>query len=246
MILNPIHHASVDSTQARALAALEAGSANHGDLHVAQAQLAGRGRRGTPWHSPAGSGLYASAIILFPRAVVAPGAWTAAGALALLDVIVPAGALDVHLKWPNDLVDSQGSKLAGVLAEARPHGKGGTAMILGMGANVSATQFPADLLAERPVTDLAQLGAKTTPEEVLASLIPALGRRLDQALEHSPSLSADFQAALTLGEEPLRVETPQGVLHGQLESLDLEGELVLQSGSGPKRIRVEHVTAIAT
>ena len=244
MKLRPIQHGSVDSTQARAWAAIDDGSAAHGDLHIAHSQQEGRGTRGASWHSPGDSGLYASAIILLDERSLAPGAWTAAGSLALLDVIVPAGALDVRLKWPNDLIDADGAKLAGVLAEARPHGPSGTAVVLGMGVNVGATQFPGELLRERPVTDLARLGVDLSPKDFQQRLVATLGQRLDQAKEQAPSLSADFCAALALGKTGLRVETPQGAIHGDLEALDLAGHLVVVTSEGSQRIRIEHVTAL--
>ncbi len=249
MILRTIRHGLVDSTQARAWAAVEDGSARPGDVHVATAQEAGRGRRGTRWHSPAGPGLYLSAIVHLPGPAVAPGSWTAAGALALLDAVVPAGAGSVRLKWPNDLVDEQGAKLAGVLAEARPSPpsspSGGTTVVLGLGLNVGPMVFPAELEAERPVTDLVRLGCgqagQLDGEALLRGVLASLTVRLDQAETRSPSLSLDFLAALTLAGRRVRVETPQGLVHGLLLGLDLLGQLRLETSDGQRGFPVEHV-----
>lgn len=256
MILRAIRHGLVDSTQARAWAAVEDGSARAGDVHVATAQEAGRGRRGTRWHSPSGPGLYLSAIVHLPGPAVAPGSWTAAGALALLDAIVPAGARSVRLKWPNDLVDGRGAKLAGVLAEARPSPpagrptslRGGTTVVLGLGLNVGPMEFPPELEEERPVTDLVRLGCwpagQQDGEALLAAVLASLALRLDQAETRSPSLSLDFLAALTLAGRRVRVETPQGVVHGLLLGLDLLGQLRLETGAGTLAFPVEHVGAL--
>ena len=82
MKLRAIQHADVDSTQARAFAAITDGTARDGDVHVASSQSAGLGRRGRSWFSPPTGGLYASVILLQDGPPSAPGAWTAAGALA--------------------------------------------------------------------------------------------------------------------------------------------------------------------
>lgn len=244
MNLRAIRHDLVDSTQARAWASVEDGSAQSGDVHVASSQSDGRGRRGTRWHSPQGPGLYLSVVILLPGPTVAPGSWTAAGALALVDAAVSAGAADVLLKWPNDLVDSRGAKLAGVLAEARPRQGGGTAIVLGLGLNVGPMTFPPELEAERPVTDLGRLGGRQDLESLLASTLSSLGVRLGQAASRAPSLSLDFLAGLTLAGADVRVETPQGSQTGRLQGLDLQGALELQTADGPCRFAVEHVSAL--
>ena len=61
-----IEHGTVDSTSERAFAALACGEARHGDVHVATAQTAGRGRRGASWSSAKDAGLYMSVVWLPP------------------------------------------------------------------------------------------------------------------------------------------------------------------------------------
>jgi BirA family biotin operon repressor/biotin-[acetyl-CoA-carboxylase] ligase len=82
---------------------------------VANAQSAGRGRQGRSWASPAGAGLYASAV-LRPAEHALPLLTIAAG-VAVADGIHAATGLVPDLKWPNDVFVG-GRKVAGVLAEA--------------------------------------------------------------------------------------------------------------------------------
>ena len=243
MSLRLIELGQVDSTQARAWAAVEAGEARSGDFFVAQGQSAGSGTRGRSWHSPEG-GLFASLVQFLPQAPSGPGAWTAAGALAILDVAAPAGALDLRLDWPNDVVDAKGAKLAGVLAELRP-GTEGMVLVLGLGLNVGPCDFPAELLAERQVSDLHAQGCRIAPHELREQLAFSLDNRCRQAAQRSAALSADFRQALGLGLAEVRAEGPKGSPSGCIESLDLWGELCLRPESGPlQRIAVEHVTAL--
>src|SRR5262245_39626500 len=94
-------HEVVDSTNERALAAVEAGEAQDGDVHVAREQTRGRGRLGRVWESPAGQGLYLSYVHLpEPPAPPAPALTQAAG-LALLDLVRSLGVAGARLDWPN-------------------------------------------------------------------------------------------------------------------------------------------------
>ncbi|HVS19810.1 MAG TPA: biotin--[acetyl-CoA-carboxylase] ligase, partial [Planctomycetota bacterium] len=113
-----LHHEIVDSTNERAFAALAAGTALHGDVHVARGQTAGRGRRGARWVSSAGEGLFASLVLLpAPPAPPAPAITMFAG-LALLDALHELGLVRARLKWPNDVVVGD-AKLGGCLVESR-------------------------------------------------------------------------------------------------------------------------------
>jgi len=107
-------YADVPSTNDLAAALAERGTPE-GCVVVANAQSAGRGRQGRSWASPAGAGLYASAV-LRPAEHALPLLTIAAG-VAVADGIHAATGLVPDLKWPNDVFVG-GRKVAGVLAEA--------------------------------------------------------------------------------------------------------------------------------
>lgn len=112
--------ARTGSTNVDVLELGRAGEAE-GIVVVADAQTAGRGRRGRSWQAAPGDALLVS-VLLRPPALVA-GLVTAALALAAHEATLNAGvsAEDVGIKWPNDLVatgEEPGRKLAGILAEA--------------------------------------------------------------------------------------------------------------------------------
>src|SRR3954462_7216769 len=86
MQFRTIRHGVVDSTSERAFTAVAEGSAKHGDVHVAVAQTAGRGRQGGRGHSGGGDGLYASIVLLPEVELSAAGATIAAG-LAVHDAV---------------------------------------------------------------------------------------------------------------------------------------------------------------
>ena len=117
---------------------LEAGKqgAPHGTGLAAQAQTAGRGRRGHKWDSTAGNLLLS--IVLRP--CVNPAKYSglaAVSGLAVLEALEKQGLADeIGLKWPNDLVARE-RKLGGILVEAARDNKGKPFAVCGIGVNVN-------------------------------------------------------------------------------------------------------------
>jgi len=104
-------------------------------LVFARDQIGGRGRYGRPWFSEPG-GLYAS-ILLTEYDPDIP--YSMLVSYALFQVFRKLGAT-VSLKWVNDVLCRNGSKVAGVLTE---EGEGCT--VIGMGVNVNNRGFPSVL-----------------------------------------------------------------------------------------------------
>lgn len=116
---------------------------------VACAQTAGRGRMGRSFHSPAGTGVYVSAL-LHPRVGAAEAALlTAAAGVAAARAVEELCGKKVSIKWINDIfVD--GKKVAGILAEAATAGADPAApayVVIGAGFNVCDPEggFPPEL-----------------------------------------------------------------------------------------------------
>lgn len=95
---------------------MEAEKVADGTVLLANEQVAGKGRLGRQWVSPAGSQLIFSVLIL-PDSLDHLGTLPLAAGLAVTDSV--EGAV---LKWPND-VQIDGKKLCGILAEAGPVGE---------------------------------------------------------------------------------------------------------------------------
>ena len=89
--------------------------ASHGTLVVAERQVSGRGRRGRPWHSPEGSGIWMS-ILLRPQIhPMSASMLTLVAAMAVYDAI-SSRVEGCAIKWPNDIV-IDGRKVCGILTE---------------------------------------------------------------------------------------------------------------------------------
>lgn len=152
-----LHLRRVDSTNARARELAVAG-APHGTLVTAAEQTAGRGRQGRLWSAQPGRGLLMSLLLRdWPRLL------PLAAAVAVAETVGEAAAI----KWPNDVL-VRDHKIAGILAEGRPHDGW---MVLGVGLNVAVRphELPPDVRETA-----ATMGLE--PSEVEPTLARFLGR----------------------------------------------------------------------
>lgn len=236
-------HEEIDSTMRRA-GERAAGGCPEGVAVLADVQSAGRGRRGRDWSAPAGTSLLCSLVLrpatdqpLLPLLGLLAGVALAGCAAA------HAPAVDVALKWPNDLL-LDGRKAAGVLLEAGP----GEAVVLGIGLNVDwrGVARPAHL---GEVTSLAE--AAGTPVDrwrLFAALVGVFGNRY-AAWRANPLAFLDEyrQRCATLGRR-VRVALPAAgeALVGVAETVSESGALVVREESTGRRHEVhagdvEHV-----
>ncbi len=157
-----VYHRETDSTNNRAKS-LAASGAPEGTVVIAEAQTGGRGRKGRTWFSPPGEGVYLS-VILRPAIspVEAPKITLIAGIAAAEAVLAEVPGLDVHIKWPNDLLVGR-KKAAGILTEISSDMDEVGFAVSGMGLNVNTRSFPRDV------------------RDIATSLALETGRTLDRA-----------------------------------------------------------------
>lgn len=156
---------ATDSTNRRLLEAAEC----HGAVLVAEYQDSGRGRRGNTWISPVASGICLSLGWRFDTVPAGSAAISILAGAAVARALHRAGARDVALKWPNDLVCG-GGKVGGLLIESRAQFGGAMELVIGVGINV---RLPAELHVtgdNRPV-DLVACGAGMPSRNELAAFL---------------------------------------------------------------------------
>ena len=224
----PLWFAEVSSTSDVALTLAERG-AGEGRLVIANVQSAGRGRHGRAWASPAGAGLYLSAVLRpLPHAV--PLLTIAAG-LAVAGGIEAATGLSPRLKWPNDIYIGD-RKLAGMLAEA-----GADFVILGIGINVLPAAYPPDIAA-RATSLEGELGRAVDRGLLLAECLVSLAARYEGLQRGEAAAIVDAwrqRAASTLGRT-VRWDAAGRAREGVAENIDATGALIVRTSSGPVRL----------
>lgn len=102
---------------------------------LAEAQTAGRGRRGKTWVSPFGTNLYISLYWPLNEGINGAMGLSLVVGIALANALKQLGLPQVGLKWPNDVYAS-GKKIAGILVDIESRQDGGIDCILGMGINL--------------------------------------------------------------------------------------------------------------
>ena len=149
---------------------------------LAEQQTGGRGRRGRDWASPLAANLYLSLSRRFGGGLARlPGVSLVAG-VAAAEALHGLGFPGVRLKWPNDLVVTDGSglrKLGGLLVEGGGEAAGPARAVLGLGLNVAMPPSAATAI-DQPWVDLAGLAGGAAPSRnrlaagLLGHLLPAL------------------------------------------------------------------------
>jgi BirA family transcriptional regulator, biotin operon repressor / biotin---[acetyl-CoA-carboxylase] ligase len=204
-----LHLRATTSTNDRARELAQAG-APHGTLVTAGEQRAGRGRQGRTWSAPAGRALLLSLVLRD-----APALLPLAAALAVAEV---AGA-DARIKWPNDvLVDER--KVAGILAEGRPH-EGWAVLGIGLNVAVRIDELPPELHGSAGTLGLAPSDLEPTLMRLLAALEQVL------ALDATALLSAYRDRDALRGRE---ISWAGG--HGRAGGIDGAGRLVVELPGG--------------
>lgn len=163
------YYAQVNSTQDIAQQWLREG-AEAGAIVIADEQFGGRGRLGRHWSTPPGVALAVS-MILYPSRAALPQV-TMLGALAISELLDEFGAVDVAIKWPND-VRLNGRKVSGVLPEVVWEGEKLLGVTLGMGINVR-NDFSGSPLAHTAISIEDALNAQFNRVDLLEILVTRL------------------------------------------------------------------------
>jgi len=233
----------VDSTNDLAKE-LAANGAVEGTVVVAETQMAGRGRLGREWISPAG-GLWFSVVFkpgLKPAETVR---LVFVAGLAVAEVLRELYGLRVETRWPNDVLVN-GRKVCGILTEMNTTGETVNFVVVGIGVNANfdvEKVFPESL--RKVATSLAnELNRKVRLEELFRALLQRLENIYERFIREgfNPVLEEWRKYAGFLGHR-VEVTSQTEKLHGLALTVDQDGALVLKLEDGTlKRIFVGDVS----
>jgi BirA family biotin operon repressor/biotin-[acetyl-CoA-carboxylase] ligase len=238
---SPLFFTTIESTNDVA-AALAGTPDGPGTVVIAEAQTAGRGRRGHSWFSPAGAGLYVSVVLEPARARTAPeratSLLTLSAGVALAEAVERITGLSPAIKWPNDLLIGR-RKLGGILAEAvaAPTAKPVSSVVLGYGINVSAAAYPPDL-SDRATSLESELGRPIDRAALCAETLAALAARYRDLLDAQFDAILDAWRARAPGSRGAAVawDAPGGARTGTTAGVDEMGALLVRRGDRVERI----------
>lgn len=223
---------NTDSTNADAIALAERG-APHGTVAAADAQSAGRGRRGRSWQSPAGVAVYFTILLRPEFSPNKASMITLVMALSAAEAVEEVCGLSAEIKWPNDIV-IHGKKVCGILTEMSV--KPGTGaieyVVAGVGVNVNQAQREAfsPEIRECATSLLLEGGCVYSREELLRKILERFEENyetFEQAMSLQPLKDA-YEARLAGMGGAVRVLDPAGEYTGISRGINSEGELLVE------------------
>ncbi|MBI5918835.1 MAG: biotin--[acetyl-CoA-carboxylase] ligase [Nitrosomonadales bacterium] len=214
-----------------------------GSVLAVEWQSAGRGRLGRTWHSGLGNALTFSLLWRFDCGLAALSGLSLAAGLAVARALERLGIADARLKWPNDVLGPDRAKLAGILIEAQGDMLGPSAVIIGIGLNLS---LPEDVLrqVDQPVTCLSRMGARPERNRLLAVVLRELAEVLDGFAAHGfTPFRAEWERRHAAQDGEVRMLMPDGVsLPGIARGVAADGALRLETANGERQINSGEVS----
>lgn len=215
----------VDSTNDEARA-LVAEGAEAWTVIVAEAQVAGKGRFGRTWASPAG-GLYLS--IILPEKMERFPLLNMVASLSVVDALAHWD-MDASVKWPND-VHVRGAKVAGILVEGLVGPEAYWAVVgIGINSDLDLESLPTPVRAQA-TTLRHELGRDVDNGELLEELLAAFRGWGGQLDEPSRLVNVYASRCSTLNHH-VTLETGEGLVRGRAVSIRTSGALVVRTDSG--------------
>ena len=214
----------IDSTNTQAKRLLAEDEAACPALLVANEQSAGRGRQGKSFYSPADSGAYFSLVLKPEVSLQNAVSATTAAAVAVCRALERLTDAAPQIKWVNDVYLGS-SKICGILTEAVTDFESGTvsAVIIGIGVNVSTLKFPDD------IPNAGSLGKKIKRAELIAAVTDEL---IKIAFCSSTEYIDYYRAhSMLIGRKICFIENGRATAATALE-IDGRGGLVVKTENG--------------
>jgi BirA family transcriptional regulator, biotin operon repressor / biotin---[acetyl-CoA-carboxylase] ligase len=216
------------------------------DFLTAEHQSAGRGRRGRSWLAPPGGAICLSWSWCYEGMAAQLGALSLAVGVAVLRALASQGIHGVQLKWPNDLVTTQG-KLGGILIEMRSESAGPVQVVVGLGLNVALgpdVRERIDASGNRAV-DLQQLAIAAQPVARNALVAALLHHGVAVMREFAQGgfapLRDEYGVADSLRDRPVRI-AGGSIEAGIARGVDMDGALRVEHAGTIHRIMAGEVS----
>lgn len=225
------------------------GGAPGGSVIAAELQTMGRGRQGRVWHSGLGNALTFSLLWRFDCGLSGLAGLSLAAGLGLIRALQSLGIKGASLKWPNDVLGPNG-KVAGILVEAQGDMLGPSAVVIGIGINLSLPQQVLTLV-DQPAGDLSQL-ITVLPDRnlLLAEILRELARVMRQfSAGGFAVVREEWESCHCYQQQPVQLLLPDGSsVLGIVRGVNRDGALMVEIKSamnGQAEMRIFHAGEIS-
>lgn len=208
---------------------------------AAEAQQAGRGRRGNDWQSAPYRNIMLSVSWSFPNwpeTITGLGLAVAQTVVELLNSEVEENATiindehkQIKIKWPNDLMVAN-DKLGGILIDVAGESSGACKVVIGLGLNVHQPDWSTDN-ADYRWCDLNSLGLITDRNVQIGRIVAAwLSMLLEfEKTGFAPLVERWNKLSSHVGKR-IRVGEQENHIKGKMLGVDSAGALLLESDDG--------------
>lgn len=227
---NFIHFDEIDSTNTQAKREC-AQKVIEGMVITAEGQTKGKGRLGRQWTSPKGTGIWMSVVLTPDIAPVLAPKTTIIGAAAVYKALKDIN-IDAGIKWPNDIV-VDGKKVCGILTEMNAEMDRINYIVLGIGINVNAEEFPEEL-KDKGTSLRLQLGKEINRKELTAKVLNYIEYFYD-LFKNTGSIKEVInicrKGSVLLGKEVKVINGGKEIICTAID-IDEDGELIVKHGDG--------------
>lgn len=229
------YYNSIDSTNTKAKELAEQGYPG-GTLVVSDQQIAGRGRRGRNWESPAGTGIFMTLMLKPDINPNNASMLTLVAALATARAIAEVTGADAKIKWPNDIVVN-GKKICGILTEMSAQFDYISHIVIGIGINVHNESFPEEI-RQTASSLLLECGRRFHRADIIESFLRHFEECYAKFLETEDLelLLKDYNALLVNMQKQVKVLDPKEPFEGKAIGITKKGELIVDTWESRKLV----------
>lgn len=201
-----------------------------GYVCLAEAQTAGKGRRGRQWISPFGKSIYCSMAWHFSEGYQSLGGLSLAVGCIVNQTLTQLGVTGCKLKWPNDVYFDD-KKLAGILIEVEGQVGEDVSAVVGIGINYDLPNNVEDI--DQAYTSVRDIGSTQLISRSLLAhqLIVNLWKGLETF--SSEGLSAFYQSWSEQDlykDKNINLLVGNKTIAGTCKGIDHSGAILLQVG----------------
>jgi BirA family biotin operon repressor/biotin-[acetyl-CoA-carboxylase] ligase len=232
---------SVDSTNNYAMARIHEGLASDGMVYLTRYQWAGKGQRGKSWISEPGQNLMMSLIIEpSPLNLSQQFLFSAAIALAILDLVRGFHSDCWKIKWPNDIYWND-RKAGGLLIESVVTGQIWSWAIAGIGMNLNQSSFPVEIPNAVSLNQIT--GGQYEPVAIARELVPGIRKQISTLQKTPDQILHRMNDSLYKKDQVIALRKNDELFVSVLKGVDSNGLLVTEAGkfkSGEVEWIVDH------
>ncbi len=227
-----VHHHLTDSTNTQARELAREG-APEGTLVVAEAQSAGRGRKGRSWLASSGEGLLFSLILRPDMEPSRAALITLMTAVSVAEALIQETGINARIKWPNDILVGR-KKLAGILTEMSMELDAVDYVIVGLGLNINT---PADAfhddIQEIATSVLAEAASPFSRISLLRAILSRFEAHYTTLSTQGPeSILTRWKSLSDIVGRRVCVSMMREDVEGRVLDIDPDGVLLVENEAG--------------